>query len=691
MIMHPGVYQLIYTVGADFLIFMIYFTLFLIYRKFGKRHIHSENPDLAIKNAVFSDSDTPFLEVVKHVWETSLQDIYSRCGIEAYMYIGLHIQIIIVLLTMIAIGATALIPIYFQGNGVSEDNLNREGIANVMNDSYSMVAPIVYSIVFSFLGYGLVYIVIKTVSNKAFPANIPIFSYAVELRGFNRDIAPEIIQPKLLEKFKKEFEDDVLGVYVVPNYTESYEAYLAINEAKGQLRKYSLKLEKSIQKGKMKRPMIRPRFFRSKVDAIEYYSGKVEKYQIIYENKLGEGKKGNTGYAYIMCRTPSAAENVKKHFKRNIDDLNSILWFAHTAPAPHEIKWENMTYNHILIRGKRILLLAFFMLLFFVWVTPAGFLKFFSDLISEFSVRSYFESVFNQYLPTLLLIFYQQVILYYSINYIVSHEKRTSLAMETVSRFEKYLIFMAFYVFILQAIGLQTIMQISIDGFWNKWRRDLPIAITQTGQFFTVFIIHQTFISNGLDLLRPVSVIMTKIKLSLPYSAEEKLLIQQASPFDFAYELASTLNSLLIILSYSVAYPIILIFGVLYFYTRYLIHKYLILCVYYVDKRSTGSKIPKACITSILFSIFIFQGVTGLIFMINEDLNIELIGTILIAFSLLIFVILLWKLPSILKKIHSWINHISRISEEREEPLLQFSEAVYMHPVEKIINGRNST
>lgn len=287
----------------------------------------------------------------------------------------------------------------------------------------------------------------------------------LELRGFPQDKPAEEIQYKILEKLKREFNDQILAVYVVPDYTDSYQAYLDLNEAKDKLRYYQVKYEKSLSSHREKRPMIRKHLFARQIDAINHFEKLIQKHQSKYQTSIPNAKTANTGFAYLMCKTPSSAQHIKKNFQRSIDELNSFMWFVHTAPAPHEIKWENMRHNFLVIRGKRILLLIFFIFLFFVWVTPTGFLKFTNDLISDFTARFYFSSIFSQYLPTLILLTYQNVILYYSINYIVSHEKRTSLTMETISRFEKYLIFMAFYVFILQALGLQTIMQISIHGF----------------------------------------------------------------------------------------------------------------------------------------------------------------------------------------------------------------------------------
>lgn len=69
---------------------------------------------------------------------------------------------------MIIFGAIVLVPVYYLGDNVDEDSTDRQGISNILNNPDDLVVSMVYSVVFSVMGYFLLYIVIKTVSNKAF-------------------------------------------------------------------------------------------------------------------------------------------------------------------------------------------------------------------------------------------------------------------------------------------------------------------------------------------------------------------------------------------------------------------------------------------------------------------------------------------------------------------------------------------
>ncbi|CAG9328897.1 unnamed protein product [Blepharisma stoltei] len=352
-----------------------------------------------------------------------------------------------------------------------------------------------------------------------------------------------------------------------------------------------------------------------------------------------------------------------------------------SAPAPHEIKWENMNYNQLVTRGRRIALLAIFVVVFFIFLTPTAFVRYINDALSGMEIDKYIEGIFTTYLPTLLLLIYQGVILYHSIIFIVKQEKRVNVAMEIVSRLTKYLIFMAIYVFLLQALGMQTVVQVSTGG-WDGWRTLFPNKIAETGLFFTIFMIHQALIQNGLALLQPGLIIISKIKWKLAKTPHEKIKALDSPDFDFAYETAVTLNSFLILLSYSIAYPLILIIGLIYFFIRFMTQKYLILCTFYVNKSSTGSAIPKAYLYSILTYIFIFQLFTGLIFTINKNYPIQIVGGVLIIIAFVVYLIFLWKLPIIMKFVRKIIKKFEKI-EGRKLDNFEHGEVLYIHPVEK--------
>ncbi|CAG9328898.1 unnamed protein product [Blepharisma stoltei] len=165
--MDQGFYQILYTLGIDTIIFSILFLLFLLSHNYRTKHTTTyKAEDAQPKNAIYSESETPVWKLLKIVWRTGLMDIHEKCGLLAYIYLSLLWQIIIFLSIVCILGIPSLVPIYFSGNGLPDESTNKEGIANILDDEYLMIAPILYYIFFSFLAYWLVYIILRTISYR---------------------------------------------------------------------------------------------------------------------------------------------------------------------------------------------------------------------------------------------------------------------------------------------------------------------------------------------------------------------------------------------------------------------------------------------------------------------------------------------------------------------------------------------
>lgn len=164
-----------------------------------------------------------------------LDDIRTKCGIQTYIFLSIHIQILYLFIVMCVFGLPALIPVYFYGSGMREYDVNPEAIANILEDNDKMIAGIMYFIFFSILGYFLVYKVLRSASTRSMSFVTPAFEYFLEVKGFPADIAPDKMKKKIEKRFTKQFGDKIVGVYVVPDLTMSYIADLKMQEAKEKL------------------------------------------------------------------------------------------------------------------------------------------------------------------------------------------------------------------------------------------------------------------------------------------------------------------------------------------------------------------------------------------------------------------------------------------------------------------------
>ncbi|CAG9318134.1 unnamed protein product [Blepharisma stoltei] len=678
--MDPILSGLISAFGFNILIFCILFALFLVYKRFRSKHITSRNPKIIPKNAIFSESDTPLETLFINVWNTSLQDIYERCGGEAYLYLTLLWKIIQILLLMCIIGVIVLVPIYAQGNKVHKDGIEKSGIANILDSPNYMVAAVIYFIPFSIFGYYLAYRVLKEVTTKAQQSKIQLFNYVLEISDLPKNKSCEFIRTMVNNLLQDEFWNNIISIYVVPNLAKLYRCQNKLEDAKEKVEHYVLYGETHSHITK------KIKWLEKIIGTQSHYEKLVEKYRKKYEDLLTKEPTGNSGFCYVTFRTTKSAENARIWLNNNVKGKE---WIIKTAPSPHEIKWENLDQDYKEMRTKRWLLLVFFCAMFFVVLTPVAFLYFVNHLFPDFKGREFIEGIIGKYFPVLVLIFYQAVVLYYTTIYIVQKERRTNTARETASRLLKYLLFMGVYVFFLQAMGAQTIADLTVNGSWDNWQTELPKAIANTGGFFTIYLLSRAFIVNGFDLFQPFLVVKTKIKLNIASTEKEKILAQEAPTFNFSYEYASMLNAFLIIFTYSIYFPLIIFFGLIYFSMRFCVHKYLILCVHYVDKNSSGKNIPEICLKSILGSVFIFQMTTSLVFCINKYGGIEAMGFIYFVLSIIFYIFIQIKSVRVLNKVLSFVM-VEEDMNAVEEPLIASNENLYEHPLEKkIINNYN--
>lgn len=88
--------------------------------------------------------------------------------------------------------------------------------------------------------------------------------------------------------------------------------------------------------------------------------------------------------------------------------------------------------------------------------------------------------------------------------YMVHQEKHFSISEHSRSCLVKYISFMIVYIFLVPLLGMQVIEigTMIYEENWEEWQKDVGLRVSSSGFFYCSFIIHQTYISTGLDLLQ---------------------------------------------------------------------------------------------------------------------------------------------------------------------------------------------
>ena len=129
---------------------------------------------------------------------------------------------------------------------------------------------------------------------------------------------------------------------------------------------------------------------------------------------------------------------------------------------PSDIKWENFGKKSRYSTYLKVFFNLAFIGLFLILLTPTTFNTYIQDGFEEIGAGDLFTGFVGLYLPSLLLILYQQAILPEVVNFLVSQENLKSSSDEVSSGLRKYLFYQVFYTFLYPLLGLKFVDFISV-------------------------------------------------------------------------------------------------------------------------------------------------------------------------------------------------------------------------------------
>lgn len=210
-----------------------------------------------------------------------------------------------------------------------------------------------------------------------------------------------------------------------------------------------------------------------------------------------------------------------------------------------------------------------FSFVFLFVITPSFFLKYIDDLLSDTEYGSFLLGFLSQYIPSVLLIVYQLVLIPFFVKIFVKFERHEVVSKEIVSSFQKFTIFFVFYLFLVPTLGLSfmnCIIQFEIGN--SKFAETMSVGITSAGQYLLTFIIHQTLLSLPIDLLDPSRLILVHLRSKQAITQEQKLKAYDFEEYPWAYQYGIGYTIFMIVICMSVVYPLILVAGGIYFICR---------------------------------------------------------------------------------------------------------------------------
>jgi hypothetical protein len=122
----------------------------------------------------------------------------------------------------------------------------------------------------------------------------------------------------------------------------------------------------------------------------------------------------------------------------------------------------------------------------------------------------------------------------------------------------------------IPAIGLSVvnIVHLAYGSSFNDFSEEIATRMSKSSFFLVSVILTQAFIANPFDLTELGKVIENKYKAIRSVSERETYNAYLPFLFEFPLEYSKLITCFAIILAFSISYPLILIFGSVYLWTR---------------------------------------------------------------------------------------------------------------------------
>eukprot|EP00697_Spironema_sp_BW2_P003159 gnl/Spiro4/14227_TR7649_c0_g1_i1.p1 gnl/Spiro4/14227_TR7649_c0_g1~~gnl/Spiro4/14227_TR7649_c0_g1_i1.p1 ORF type:complete len:772 (+),score=193.42 gnl/Spiro4/14227_TR7649_c0_g1_i1:61-2316(+) len=651
------------SIGISFMIFFMATLIFSIIRKFRVRDGH--------KAARKPKREESFCYWIWELITASDQEMEDRCGSDSVVYLSFQRMVTWNTIFIAVLSVVVFLPINLSGQ------LNAVDFSATTSDNLPPGSPIMWthlamSFVFSLLIYFFIYrfsTVAKEVA-ETFHTTSPS-SYSVLIRWFPRNVVDD---EKLRQYFDSIYKDQVFDAHAIPAVEKllGLEAELdacdrqqeRLQVLATQRRAAELRVNPSLSRD---RPLtyMQTRFqlpcFWTEYDALQENSEKLEalKNQIAATKAQIQTAPEGTGVACVTFRTVATARRCVEDFaigKRptsaNHDTLCSADWQLDLAPDPSDIIWENLGVGVWNRRLRTFFLTCLMFLIVCALIIPVVILSSVDKLRSTGApwtshLATYAETlddlerhVVFTYFPMMLLVFVTSWLMPMMVEYTVKMERHYYRSEAESSKMNKYFCFMLLSVLLLPGLTLGWFdTMIADDGSLNE-QTDMMhllgrVILSNSGPFFILFVLQTALVSTAFQLLRLPDFFWRKY---YEFHAVTDREIEEAknlpSHFDYSSNYPEIMCIFTIILIYSVAVPLILPFGILYFMLKHNIDKYNMYQVHERKEYASALTTTRTVIYYIFFSLAAFQLSMSGFFYVQEMRSLSVLMLIMLGVTL---------------------------------------------------------
>ncbi|XP_003472371.1 calcium permeable stress-gated cation channel 1 isoform X1 [Cavia porcellus] len=353
------------------------------------------------------------------------------------------------------------------------------------------------------------------------------------------------------------------------------------------------------------------------VDAEQYYSELEEQLTDEFNAELNRVQLKRLDLIFVTFQDTRMAQRIQEDFKyiycgvqpqqsSVTTVVKSYQWRVAQAPHPKDIIWKHLSIRRFSWWVRFFAINTFLFFLFFFLTTPAIII----NTIDMYNVTRPIEKlqspIVTQFFPSLMLWAFTVIlplIVFFSA-FLEAHWTRSS---QNLIIMHKCYIFLVFMVVILPSMGLT-----SLDVFF-RWLFDIYyleqatirfqcVFLPDNGAFFINYVITAALLGTGMELMRLGSLFVYSTRLFFSRSEPERLHIRKKQAIEFQYgrEYAWMMNVFTVVMAYSITCPIIVPFGLLYLCMKHLTDRYNMYYSYAPTKLS--EQIHMAAVSQAIFA-----------------------------------------------------------------------------------------
>ncbi|KAI0262633.1 DUF221-domain-containing protein [Gloeopeniophorella convolvens] len=370
-----------------------------------------------------------------------------------------------------------------------------------------------------------------------------------------------------------------------------------------------------------KRPTLRPSWFSRRVDAIDFLEKQFTEADEAVKRHRRTGKFKATDVAFVTFEKMSSAQTAAQIVHSSTPfELETRL-----APEPRDIVWTNMSHSRGTFRFREAVVLGSLTLLFFFWIIPVTGL---ASLLSYKEIKKTMpwlgrlidnnekiRAIVQNSLPSVALITLNALLPFVleALTYIQGYRARSLVEYSLMKKWVIRLPYLSVYehtritdTFFFFCTYWQLVRDLANSPAKIPEKLAQALQIGRARHFFLSYVILQGLGIMPLQLLN-LGVILPRFFFRLLITRTPRDFAELNAPpvINYGTVYPQAILIFVITLLYSIAQPLILIFGAIYFGIAYLVYKYKLLFVFYKPYESQGQAWP-ITFTRLIWGVIIF-------------------------------------------------------------------------------------